>query len=153
MGRVIKTNLGKYANPKLAEGTKVAVLASVVEYLNGEEFVRIVSAPLTYQSPDFVRAMEEDQEPMGVTLSPTKTKRCQRLYRYKCQRWGIATLSSPWLDGNVLFFFENIFSYYFVAAAGVRWTYACKNHVRTVCSSWILCTVSPRLKNTSSWRW
>lgn len=71
MGRVIKTNLGKYANPKLAQGAKAAVLASVVEYLNGEEFVRIVTAPLNYTSPDFVGATEAELGAMGVKFSPT----------------------------------------------------------------------------------
>ncbi|CAM9252967.1 unnamed protein product [Ectocarpus sp. 8 AP-2014] len=73
-GRVIKTNLGKYANPKLAQGAKAAVLASVVEYLNGEEFVRIVTAPLNYQSPDFVRATEAELGVMGISFSPTNAR-------------------------------------------------------------------------------
>lgn len=72
---MIKTNLGKYANPKLAQGAKGAVLASVVEYLNGEEFVRIVTAPVSYQSPDFVLAMGEEQAAMGVVFSPTNLQR------------------------------------------------------------------------------
>lgn len=75
MGRVIKTNLGKYANPKLAQGAKGAVLTSVVEYLNGEEFVRIVRAPVSYQSPDFVLAMGEEQAAMGIAFSPTNVQR------------------------------------------------------------------------------
>lgn len=77
MGRVIKTNLGKYANPKLAQSAKAAVLASVVEYLNGEEFVRIVTAPLSYKSPDFVSSTEAELGVMGVSFSPTSVRqRC-----------------------------------------------------------------------------
>lgn len=68
---MIKTSLGKYANPKLAHGAKVAVLASVVDYLNGEEFVRVVTAPLNYTSPDFVRATEAALGAMGVNFNPT----------------------------------------------------------------------------------
>lgn len=79
MGRVIKTNLGKYANPKLAQSAKAAVLASVIEYLNGEEFVRIVTAPLTYKSPDFVSSTEVELGVMGVSFSPTNARqRCVR---------------------------------------------------------------------------
>lgn len=68
---MIKACLGKYANPKLAQSAKVAVLASVVDYLNGEEFVRIVTAPLNYKSPDFVSATEAELGAMGVAFSPT----------------------------------------------------------------------------------
>lgn len=100
MGRVIKTNLGKYANPKLAQGAKRAVLASVVEYLNGEEYVRIVTAPLTYQSPDFVRAMEKEQEAVGVAFSPTNQRRYCRIGR--CQCYGVAALL--WLLFEWVFF-------------------------------------------------
>lgn len=73
MGRVIKTNLTKYTNPNLASGAKKAVLANIMEYLNGEEFVRIVTAPTIYKSPDFVLQMETDSG-FGVTAveySPT----------------------------------------------------------------------------------
>lgn len=74
MARVIKTNLGKYANPKLAQSAKAAVLASMVEYLNGEEFERIVTAPLNYISPDFVSSTEAELGTMGVTFSPTNAR-------------------------------------------------------------------------------
>lgn len=70
MGRVIKANLGKYANPKLAQGAKAAVLASITEYLNGDEFIRIVSAPLNYTSPDFVSSTEQELETIGINYSP-----------------------------------------------------------------------------------
>lgn len=74
MGRVIKTSLAKYANPKLAQSAKVAVLASVVDYLNGEEFVRIVTAPLNYKSPDFVSAAEAELGAVGINFSPTNAR-------------------------------------------------------------------------------
>lgn len=77
MGRIIKANLGKYANPKLAQGAKAAVLSSITEYLNGEEFVRIVSAPLNYTSPDFVVSTEQELETVGISYSPTNARhRC-----------------------------------------------------------------------------
>lgn len=77
MGRVIKANLGKYANPKLAQGAKAAVLASITEYLNGDEFVRIVSAPLNYTSPDFLVLTEQELEHVGINYSPTNARqRC-----------------------------------------------------------------------------
>lgn len=68
---MIKTNLGKYANPNLAQGAKAAVLASITEYLNGEEFVRIVTAPVNYKSPDFVASTERNTESIGIKYSPT----------------------------------------------------------------------------------
>lgn len=71
MGRVIKKNLGQYANPNLAQSAKAAVLASMMEYLNGEEFVRIVTAPLAYKSPAFVQSTEQDLGVMGIEYSPT----------------------------------------------------------------------------------
>lgn len=61
---MIKTNLGKYANPNLAQGAKAAVVASIMEYLNGEEFVRIVTAQTSYSSPDFVIQVQEE---LGIT--------------------------------------------------------------------------------------
>lgn len=68
---MIKTNLGKYANPNLAQGAKVAVLATITDNLNGEEFVRIVTAPLNYASPDFITFTEQEVGGAGVNYSPT----------------------------------------------------------------------------------
>ncbi len=89
MARVIKINLGKYANPKLAQSAKAAVLASMVEYLNGEEFERIVTAPLNYNSPDFVSSTEAELGTMGVNFSPTNARqRYSRVWRCICLiRW------------------------------------------------------------------
>lgn len=79
MGRVIKTNLGKYANPKLAQGAKAAILASITEYLDGEEFVRIVTAPLNYRNPDFIGSMEQELGIIGMDYNPTTMQeRCAR---------------------------------------------------------------------------
>lgn len=71
-------NLGKYANPNLAQGPKKAVLASIMEYLNGEEFVRIVTAPTNYKSPDFVAQVEQDTGALEVNYSsaPVNRGRC-----------------------------------------------------------------------------
>lgn len=89
---MIKTSLGKYANPKLAQGAKVAILASVVDYLNGEEFVRIVTAPLNYTSPDFVGSTTAEQGAMGVSFSPTNVQ----------QRYGRSvSYSVPWLGPEI----------------------------------------------------
>lgn len=91
---MIKTNLGKYTNPKLAQSAKTAVLASVIEYLNGEEFVRIVTAPLNYKSPDFVSSTEAELGAMGVNFSPTNARQ-----RYVCSK-----LFGPfWLGPEVRF--------------------------------------------------
>lgn len=64
-------NLGKYSNPNLAQGTKRAILASIIEYLNGEEFVRIVMAPMNYQCPDFMIQVEEDLAALDVNHTRT----------------------------------------------------------------------------------
>lgn len=90
MGRVIKTNLSKYANPNLAPGAKNAVLASIMEYLNGEEFVRIVTAPTMYKSPNFVLQLETDSGFGGATVeySPTSVSSryvCKRSYLHVCE--------------------------------------------------------------------
>lgn len=76
---MIKANLGKYANPKLAQGAKAAVLASITEYLNGDEFIRIVSAPLNYTSPDFVVSTEQELASVGISYTPTNARQgCDR---------------------------------------------------------------------------
>lgn len=82
MGRVIKTNLGKYSNPNLAQGSKVAVLASIVEYLNGEEFVRIVTAPLKYTSPAFVASTEEELRAEIKFVPTPMASRCDKSVYY-----------------------------------------------------------------------
>lgn len=85
MGRIIKKNLGQYANPNLAQSAKTAVLASIMEYLNGEEFVRIVTAQLAYKSPDFVMSTEQELGVMGVEYSPTNTRhRCATVLYVGC---------------------------------------------------------------------
>eukprot|EP00953_Heterococcus_sp_UTEX-ZZ885_P033594 17459-Heterococcus_DN1.PRE.2 len=55
MARTIKTNVTKYSNPNLSGSAKKDVLMSILDWLSGDEYAKIITAGPTYESPDFVQ--------------------------------------------------------------------------------------------------